>query len=540
MAEYNSNETNSLIPRTLAERRVDGECSGDYILPDTVADIKRILRVTAKIIPGGWYADGSRLEYEGRVVYSALVITEENKPVCLTYEEPFEDSVEIDGMSDGSAVSIRHEAGAVTWRMANQRKLGIRLKIQSYINVTEMQDTAPMLDGLSASELEYDRITLPAVCMYSSTESGRLSEDVEIEGTLPQFGEIIDCRCEMTVSECKCSAGNVQCRGEAMVSVLYLSDAGEPVFTVKHIPFMQPVGLDKAAENSQALAYAVCDSLSYEVKPNGYGEARVLALDFDYSVTAECAAVSNVSLLRDVYSTERAVKIGSSEITLTRLERGYITNFSVNAFAPRSEVGASDAERAIDADVRVSITGFGRDRERMKLLLEGNAEITVTALRKTEDGTAEYSGHTFNSPVKCELESGFVGGDVFEELKFRCIPSVTMVRTRMDRDNIYCDFEVAVALFAFHRETMTVVGSAEAAEADNDTDDGALILCYPNSDETLWDIAKRYRTTCTAVAEANMLGENERSPRSQLKKKHSVLLIPSASKRPSAELVISD
>jgi len=537
MAEYNT-QKNTLLPVTLADRRVDGECSGDYILPDTVADIKRVLRVTPQIIPGSRYFDGSTLGFEGKAVYTAIIVTEENRLAKLTYEEEYSDSIEIDGISDDRQaheliINIRPEAGALSWRIVNQRKLGIRLKLSTHVNVCEMRDVSPDLSALAPGEIQRDEVTLPSVCMYSATESGRLCEDVEIEGTLPQFGEIIDCRCELSVSECKCGEGSVMCRGEAMVSVLYTGDNGEPVFTVRHIPFMQPVALDAADLSSQALAYVCCETPIYEVKPNGYGEMRVLSLDLDYTVTAECAADKPVTLLRDVYSTERPAAASLTDVTLTRLERGYTTNFSVNASAARSDIGAADAERALDADVRVVIGDFRYDRERSRLILEGSADICVTCSHKCEDGVIEYSSHNFSAPVRCELEAGFAGSDTLsgDSLHFRCTSAVTMVRTRLDSSAVYCDFEVAMALFAVRRETVSTVSAAvicdgsSAGDALSVRDGGSFILCYPASGETLWDIAKRYRTACNSIADMNGFSDAERSPQFQVKKKYGVLLV---------------
>nr|MBQ4319957.1 hypothetical protein [Clostridia bacterium] len=206
----NTIKTNTRLPVITAEKRIDGECSGDYILPDTVADIKRVLRVTPRLIPGARYRDGKTVFFEGRAIYNALIVTEENKLAKLTYEEPYSDSIEIEYKTDDPQISIRPEPGALSWRIVNQRKLGIKLKICTHVTVTEKQETKPDTASLNPTELQKDEVTLPSVCVYTAAESGRLCEDIELEGTLPQIGGIIDCRCELTVNECKCVEGSVQ------------------------------------------------------------------------------------------------------------------------------------------------------------------------------------------------------------------------------------------------------------------------------------------------------------------------------------------
>jgi len=520
---------NTMLPFTLADRRIDGECSGDYILPDTVADIKRVLRVTPKVTINGWYAENGRLSYEGKAVYTALIVTEEDKLVRVTYEEPFEDSAEVDGVSDRSIIIVRPECGALNWRMVNQRKLGIRMKLYTHISVSELRDIRPEYVSLKRQELECDEVTLPSMCVYGTSSEGVLSEDIELEGSMPQFSEIIDCRCDISVGEAKCTDGGIQCRGEAMVSILYIGEGGEPVFTVRRVPFMQQIRLDAAAADAHALAYVSCGEAKCEIKPNSYGEMRVLALDCDYTVYAECAVTSPVTLTRDVYSTERPIRTKTAEVKLCGLERAYSSNFSVNASISRAEAGAADAERVLDADVKVNITDPKCDGERGgRLTLEGNADITMTSLRRTDDGVNEYSTHTFTVPVKCEAGDSTGMAD---EMHFRCCPTVTMLRTRLDSSSLYCDFEVAVALFAVKEEIVTVIENAAAMPEEAEGEqakkrDGSMILCYPSRSETLWDIAKRYRVTSESLAEVNGLAENERTHDYGIGRKYHVMLIP--------------
>ncbi len=519
MSEFNTGLT-SYLPTEIYKATVDGECSGDYILPDTVGDIKRVLRVTPRVMLMSQYADSGRLDYGGKAVYSALIVTENNKLVRLNYEEPFEDTLDIDGLTPSSTVSVIPEAGQLTWRMVNQRKLGIKLKLRTHITATESRDMTPDTGDLSYAELERDELTVPAVCMMSLTDGGVLSEDIELEGSLPQLGEIIDVRVEMNVGECKCGGGAVGCRGEAMVSILYTSDVGEPVFTVKHVPFMQQVSFDGATPETQAIAWAVCENPTCEIKPNGYGEARVVALDCDYTLTVECALSEPVSMVRDIYSTERATNVDIREVTTTKFERGYTTNFSVNSSVARNESPSLDADRVVDADVRLTFGEFTQDASRSKIGVEGSAEVTVTTAKKDEGGVNDYASHTFTVPVKCELDGRFAEG-----MKYRCVSSVTSTRTRLDSASVYVDFEVALALLTMCEERCTVVERAASNPNGAQPKSASLVLCYPTEGETLWDIAKRYRTTCDKIADANSLAEGERSPSFAVRKKYKVIMI---------------
>ena len=43
------------------------ETSGDYILPDYLPEIRKILKVTSKVIPAGKFISGGKAEFAGTV-----------------------------------------------------------------------------------------------------------------------------------------------------------------------------------------------------------------------------------------------------------------------------------------------------------------------------------------------------------------------------------------------------------------------------------------------------------------------------------------
>ena len=101
-----------------------------------------------------------------------------------------------------------------------------------------------------------------------------------------------------------------------------------------------------------------------------------------------------------------------------------------------------------------------------------------------------------------------------------------MVRVRLDPGSLYCDFEVALTLFAVASEEAETVSRLTVREPIPEKRESVLRLCYPTAEETLWQVARRYHTTCQAIAAANALNEADGLPDTPARRKHSVLLIP--------------
>ncbi|MBQ9691927.1 MAG: DUF3794 domain-containing protein, partial [Clostridia bacterium] len=71
------------------------EISEEFILPDYLPDVKRIIKVSAKPRIDTKYVTMGRVEYEGDVVAVILFIDEENKLRTVTFKAAFADAIEV-------------------------------------------------------------------------------------------------------------------------------------------------------------------------------------------------------------------------------------------------------------------------------------------------------------------------------------------------------------------------------------------------------------------------------------------------------------
>ena len=76
-----------LVPQYAGDLRA--EVITDSIIPDTVADVERILLTTATPMMDGYYIGENTLEIEGSVTYQVLLLVEGGELANLTITEPF-------------------------------------------------------------------------------------------------------------------------------------------------------------------------------------------------------------------------------------------------------------------------------------------------------------------------------------------------------------------------------------------------------------------------------------------------------------------
>ena len=71
------------------DRRIQKECESgcEYILPDYMGDIKKILMSSARVVPSGKLAGGGNVEASGVVEYEILYADSEGKLTATIKDE---------------------------------------------------------------------------------------------------------------------------------------------------------------------------------------------------------------------------------------------------------------------------------------------------------------------------------------------------------------------------------------------------------------------------------------------------------------------
>ncbi|MFA6947765.1 MAG: DUF3794 domain-containing protein [Eubacteriales bacterium] len=491
------------------------DVSGDFILPDYMPDIARVLRVRAAAVPGGYYA-GDTLEYEGRVMWNVLYQSEENTLKSVSYTAAYEGSVHSDAICDDAVISVCPREESSACRMLNPRKLSLRAKIMSDIIVScpVCADSRITTPHTVEDEVNLERDTTPltstALGFIMSGEQ-RVSDSFELDPSHSAAAEIITSDAVVIIPECKCSQGRCDLRGEVLLDVICEGVDSALYAVSRKIPFSLTLDMpDAAVSAAETITRASVSQLSVTVSKNSYGEDRMLDCDLVCQAEVVCARAVTSDITRDVYSTEYECMGESRSVPLLTLKKTQSISFSVNSSSVRSEIGAEGASAILSTSARAVVSGFALDTERSRLSASGTLEIQLVAQREKSGGAegAEYFPVNYTAPFKCELD----GGGISASEKLTCIPvcAVTSAKGRLDSTSVYGDFEISLSVMTFTGGETELITGVTLDKTKPASGAGAPItLYYPAHGERIWDIAKKYHVTCHAISELNLLGDRK-------------------------------
>ncbi len=497
------------------------DLSDDYTLPDYMPAIGRVISCTASVALPSMYLGGGNLEFAGGVRYRLHYESAEDSSLwCAELPSEYDilipadrtsdlpaDPAEISGISDA-------EAENVTARITAPRRLTIKSRIRlnsmlcrrsqfetafrgavgdtDALRCLEEEATCSMIaSGSSAPIVCKDRITLSEAGLYDGSGF-----------------RIISSRGNIMINRLETSDSTLDCRGDICVSMLIVSDddGGRPRRIIRKLPFSCEIALNNDASGNLGIrAYGVCPSVSASADEEG------ISIEATALISAESASTAHLRYLKDIYSKSADSETALTSLTLYSPLACFNGNATVSASASLSELGLATGMRSVDCYSRILPNIQSEISDGGKLTVSGKMKISVLADNGTELTPAE-----FDSDFKYTAD---LHGLSAISPRINVIASIADAKCRIDGDKVESDCEICLAmLIEDRREIMTVSEVNLTAPSTERHLNSNIIVCYPSKGETLWDIAKKYRTDALELAERNSIAFTSPDARDSLSK----------------------
>ena len=501
------NQRGSTILVKTFEDTAHNEISAEYNLPDYLPDINRLLKVSAKITESSHFLSGDVLEYDGKMKCTLLYATGDGNLKSADFEREFSGNMSVSGTSGDCDIRFDADIETVSCRLLNPRKLTAKIKLALegavYCHVVTTPNIVGKLSAADERALQYCTHTAVGVEMRQAQELATpISEDLELDASLPSIDEIIAVETEPYITEFRTSDSNIAYKGEIVTEILYRVVPEENESTEKsvmkfasfssRIPISGEIPAENLGEHPVIRASVQIGSMEYRPQQNAFGENRTAELDFDYSVYLDIFCNAETEITTDMYSTEYESDCEEENLSYETALCAKSFNFSADGNAERED---TDFDRIVMTTATAVIEKT--EKQGNKLVFTGTANVSAVLT----NGEGIYLSRNFQLPVKGETEA--------PRSAFACAidarACVLSAAARLDGDRIQTNLEILVSYTATEQHTEPRVRQISVYKDRPARNEKApsLTLCYPSFGETLWDIAKKYSTTVSELMAAN-------------------------------------
>ncbi len=473
---------------------------GDVIVPDIKPDVREVLLTEAGAVITGENCQGDALNITGLLNLKVLYLPEEgNSPKCMESKFDFKDSLTIPG-AENLSISTRATVEHIEFSLINSRKMNVKIVVAVTARAHGQKNLDLILGAPEDSGLKLRRKNVSAYELTADSSCEIVvSDEIEIPSAKPCAEEIIKLDARAVKGDCKIMAGKILLKGALSLRTLYQSAEGEGgVESMEHeLPFSEVVDVSGLDEEAMCNVSYQVKEIYATLKENQKGEARVISLDIILRGEIMASKTRVLSLVDDCYSLEGTVSLARETVTVDELLCEGTSHETLREILAIPE-NAPEVGAVYRLECQPKIQEVFVENERLmvkgKLLafvLYGGAEAEEPMYSLVGEFDFDHS-----IPADGADEGAFCECHVTDQ-------SVSFVLNGASEIELRCSLEFYARAVKKHQVEMVTGG--EVTRDQEKTEDRGLVIYFAQKGDSLWDVAKYYRTDMERVMALNGL-----------------------------------
>ncbi len=469
---------------------------GEVNVPDIKPDLLNLVHVYADSFITGREVMEGRVKIEGVVDTYLIYLAEdeEGSTKSITYSFHFTEYFDIPDVTENSLFSINAHVLGVDARVISSRKVNVKINMELHVQVFQQS----CIDVLSEVEENHKAQTLMKkyeACTLIDAKSDvvNVNETISLENN-PPIGEILKASIHLMGTEYKTSFHKVLTKTEALVKMIYVAD-NESMSIQRfetRIPVMGFVEFENLEDSMKIFLESRVKNFS--IKPI-YQDMKATSFMVESDVVFDVSVYQDkeINVLSDIYYLDKTV--------IPHFDCREIVNHSVNTVEEWETVQSLlipdlDLLKILDIEVTPNVTNM--DILDGKISMEGNLSFDVLYYR-TDKKVVENKRMElpFRQVMKVDTIKHTMAPQVVvnvEEVSFQVV----------GQNELRLELKMKASISNLQNQKITMIQSVETKEEEL-PNLPSVIVYFVKPNDTLWKLAKRFKTTIEVLKKVNEL-----------------------------------
>ncbi|MCL2611030.1 MAG: DUF3794 domain-containing protein [Defluviitaleaceae bacterium] len=487
---HNVIRKNISLDRALEKEQTQILIEGEVLAPDNKPDIGQILGAEAEVFIERFEIGAERINYKAKLELKILYLSN-GVLQSLVVSKPAEDFINVLGLTKEANVKLNAQFLNIEYVLINDRKVSYK----SIVNVTAqavIKETHELVTEIVTEEGEiFSKRSEFSVHEFLKTSTDRITikEEIELTAEKGQIDEILTTNARVHTTETRVTPAGASVSGILNLSFLYRS--GEVVdFIEKDVPFSSTLPLE--SEDAFVDVTLVVIDRHTRLAQNDDGEERIIDAEITILANVSASEKRNIELLTDIYGTKENIETQNVNLNYPRFILQGKSQANVKEIVNIEGPEILQVFRVSGNVVLDEVTIY-EDR----IVAEGVIDADILYIAKS-DSTPMYSFKQmipFSHTVEAMGARSGMSANVFvalDSIHFNMLTEKEVeLRTTISFNNSLT-------------ENLTTEAITDVSFSELGTDDSASMTVYiVQRGDTLWKIAKRYKTSPDELASVN-------------------------------------
>ena len=483
---------NVCVNHIVAQKTETVMVEGDSIIPDIKPDIINAISTSGivciykkEINEGKVRLDGSVDTY---VMY--LADSDENSVRSINVNLDFTQVIDIQNAMPDMDLETNAKLKNIECKVINGRKVSIKASIEIGVKVTSKEDI-DIISSVNSKGMQTLNKSIDINSVVGRGSTKVYAKDTLIIDNIDNLSEIMKAELNITNRDIKISYNKVLAKSELNVKIMYLTDDNRINSVESTIPVMGFIDIENVTEEN------ICNT-QYEIKnvvikPNNTEEHSIY-VEAEIEICCEIFKNQEINVIQDLYNPNTNVVFTQKQIQVMQKVETMQSTYSIKEKQVVPEIGANkiyDVETGIELTKQTCLNDKILYEGEMKLnyLFDSGNGVDTKQTSIPFNFSVDFMGVSQNSIVETNMEilmqDFVVTGDGSVEVKVDILFNISL--SKSTEINVIDDIK---------------------EEENRNVNSCSLVIYYVKEGDTLWKIAKRFRSTVEEIARINGI-ENE-------------------------------
>lgn len=469
----------------------------DVIVPENEPDVLVLLALNPRTYINEVFVTEGKVQFEGKLILDILYLSEkEGKLEKIEKEIDYSHGIEDEGIDKRSRCTLITNIENIDYKLVNSRKISMRavIKIQCRLVVSDKKEVVIGAEDSIKVESLKKNVKLMHTVGQNSVEVF-VKDKIKVPDGEAPIQKVIKADVTVKPEEIKVTDNKVIVQGDVQCNILYISQEGEFGNLETNLNFANFVDIPGALSYMSVKTQEEVMDIVTSVVEDEKGENTILDIEVTIRVKVQVLETEDRELPVDAYGTKAYIQpIKENLMVIEKLES------SKSQFVVKTNVELpSLIKRFINVVAIPVVSDYNVDVD--KLIIEGILDYTILYL--SEEGSVKSYRDEY--PFKTFVELNQVNGPMLVDMKISHVSYEVIAMKEIE-----LKFAIDNMVDLFVEKEIEVIVDLKEIEAPRESNNRHSIVIYMlQKDETLWDIAKKYRVSFERLISANGLEEGK-------------------------------
>ncbi|NSW92230.1 MAG: DUF3794 domain-containing protein [Firmicutes bacterium] len=296
----------------------------DIIVPDTKPDIRRILFADGDAYIVNTEVDDEKISIDGIIRHKILYIEDgpEQNIKAFNINTDFTHSMDVPGVFKGMEGRVKCDVEHIDCQFVNGRKVNVKAILSIKSNITEENEYYVINNIEDNEDVQILKNSITVNRFIGSNQAiCTIKDSIEIPSGNPSIREILRNDVRIANTEYKITDNKIIVKGQANIQTLYAGDDKERSirFMEHEIPFTQIIDLPGIDEESNLEIDCEIQNFSFEPIEDEDGEFRLMSGEIEINIWVSGSIKEDMDVIVDMYGLRTELSLEKIKISMEEL-----------------------------------------------------------------------------------------------------------------------------------------------------------------------------------------------------------------------------